>query len=251
MKIYKWMLILMVGFTGSKTYSQEKKNTVMGEIVMSEEALESLLTKIAEQRKETLKKNQLLLLPAYQPLKVATYQDPRTYQDMRSLEYKLDLLLLRGNLFPTQGGTTTLHLPPQVTSMVDREAMPDRVNKKAVKAVEVLKGHQVFFANNSIMITAFDKQIIQGLIPIIMERQNEVLVVLNGYASAVGNAFYNNQLSYNRADAIKQLLVRNGVSPGNIMILYHGSDTTVREDEARRVEITLKIFAINSGEGEL
>ena len=251
MKIHNWKmrsllpLVLIFCFAGSKVHSQESKSTDSSEIVMTKEELESLLTTIAERRKEKLKNKQALQLPAYQLGRAVTYQDPRMYQDLRNLEYKLDLLLSRANILPNQGSTTTLNIPYQQSGIAPQQPVPATANNLSEGGREVLKGHQVFFANNSTNITAGDKRIIKDLIPMIKEKQNQVLVVLKGYASQVGNAFYNNQLSYNRADAIKQLLVNNGVSPGNIMILYHGADKTVRASEARRVEITLELIPHN------
>ncbi len=234
-------LSLLISFTGSKANSQENKKTETGEIVMSAAELESLLTKIAERRKETLKNNKSLHLPTYQLRSGVTYQDPRMYQDMKSLEYKLDILLSRANLAPNQGGSTTYVLPPQNSGTT----IPNNATKLADVPRKILKGHQVFFANNSTTISSSDKRIIQDLIPMIKENQNQTLVVLKGFASVVGNAFYNNQLSYNRADAIKQILVNNGVNPGNIMIIYHGADQTIKADEARRVDITLELVPNN------
>ena len=74
------------------------------------------------------------------------------------------------------------------------------------------------------------------------ERQSQLFIVLKGFASQSGSAFYNNRLSFSRADAVKQLLVHGGVNPGNILTLFHGSDGTVRADEARRVEINLELL---------
>ena len=247
MKIYKFkiqryysllLLTLLICFAGTNVFSQESKNKETGEIVMSAQELESLLTKIAERRKEMLKNNKVLQLPAYQLRSSVNYQDPRMYQDLRNLEYKLDLLLSKANLLPNQGGTTTFVLPQQSPGLTPPSGIATQVGEGNR---EVLKSHEVFFANNSIIISSEDKRIIADLIPTIKARQNQVLVVLKGFASKVGSAFYNNQLSYNRANAIKQLLVSDGVSPGNIIIMSHGSDRTVRADEARRVEITLEL----------
>ena len=231
---FVFLLSLLICFSSSKVYAQENKNTETGEIVMSAAELESLLTKIAERRKEVLKNKKKLQLPTYQLRSGVTYQAPRMYQDISSLEYKLDILLSRGNFSPNQVGSTTYVLPSQNSGT--------KTTKLADAPRKVLKGHQVFFANNSTVISTNDQRIIQNLTPIIKEKQNEILVVLKGFASKVGNAFYNNQLSYNRADAIKQILVNNGVNPSNIMILYHGSDSTVSADEARRVEISLELI---------
>jgi outer membrane protein OmpA-like peptidoglycan-associated protein len=66
------------------------------------------------------------------------------------------------------------------------------------------------------------------------------IIVLKGFASQVGSAYYNNQLSYNRSDVIKQHLIKRGVSPANILILHHGADPTLNAKEARRVEVTVE-----------
>lgn len=230
-------------FSNLTANAQEDKNTKTGEIVMSAKELESLLTKIAERRKEVLMKTQALQLPIYQPVRPAMYQDPRAYQDLRSLEYKLDLLLSQSNLLPKTGGTTTINIPSQTSPLMAQPTAANLANSITAGTRQVLKGHQVFFANNSTAISTQDQQAIRGLIPMVKERENQILIVLKGYASQVGSAFYNSRLSFNRADAIKQILVSNGVSPGNIMILHHGADSTVGAEEARSVEITLELIS--------
>lgn len=265
MKIYKFkfqlnyslfLLSFLICFTGSKAYSQKKNSKETGEIVMTADELESLLTKIAERRKEVLNNNKVLEIPMYQQPRSVIYQSPSGNQDLSMLNYKLDLLLSKSNIAPANGSNTTYILPSQTQGKVSQPVVPNTNNNLAPPPPtinrnignmseggrEVLKSHQVFFANNSTMISSNDKRMIQELIPMIKENQNGILVVLKGFASKLGNAFYNNELSYNRADAIKQILVTNGVSPSNIIIFYHGEDGTTNDKEARRVEVSLELI---------
>ncbi len=228
--------VLMGFLHAGESYAQKNKTEETGEIVMTREELESLLTKIAERRKKS-QEEQSLRLPAYPQARIA-YQDQGVYPDLRTLQYKLDLLLYQSNLVPRSPGNTTVNVP---SSSVIPMVPSGTANNREVGTREVLKGHPVFFANNSTTISVQDRRAIADLVPLIQERKNEVLVVLKGYASQVGNAYYNNQLSFKRADAVKQLLISRGVNPGNIMILYHGADSTLKADEARRVEIILEL----------
>jgi outer membrane protein OmpA-like peptidoglycan-associated protein len=68
-----------------------------------------------------------------------------------------------------------------------------------------------------------------------------VTVVLSGFASKKGSAIYNNKLSFERAEAIKKILLSKGLSAKDIMTLHHGVDDSQSEAEARRVEITFLI----------
>jgi outer membrane protein OmpA-like peptidoglycan-associated protein len=219
---------------------QQAKNdkSDKSEIVMTKDELESLLKKIAERRQAKLKEEQTLNLPLYQYSRPVQYQDQNMYQDLKSLQYKMDLLLAQGSSLPRNGSTTTVNVPSTYPSTNYTTGSATNL-----PGTILLKEQQIFFANNSIALSAGDKNAILSLLPIIKENQS--LVVLKGFASKLGNAFYNNQLSYNRANAIKNILVANGVDPGKIIIMYHGADQTLKDSEARRVEIKVEKIILN------
>lgn len=76
-------------------------------------------------------------------------------------------------------------------------------------------------------------------------RNADVSVV--GHADAIGDENENQALSLRRAQAIRDALVKDGVSPSIIEISYHGSNNPrvptprgVPEPENRRVEVTVR-----------
>lgn len=71
-------------------------------------------------------------------------------------------------------------------------------------------------------------------------------VEITGYADAVGNTNYNKQLSEKRANAVKDILIKSGVSESKITVVGNGEDTTFDEKStaarkiARRVVFSVK-----------
>jgi outer membrane protein OmpA-like peptidoglycan-associated protein len=96
----------------------------------------------------------------------------------------------------------------------------------------------IFFANNSTQISAADEAKLNEVVEIVENNSPHITVVLRGYASAKGNAMYNNTLSFNRAEAIKKALLRKGLSSKDIVTMHHGVDHSGNEADARRVEIS-------------
>lgn len=57
-----------------------------------------------------------------------------------------------------------------------------------------------------------------------LQRYPASLVVVEGHTDGVGSAAYNYQLSLDRANAVKSVLVSNGVGPGRIQAIGRGED---------------------------
>lgn len=95
----------------------------------------------------------------------------------------------------------------------------------------------IYFDNNSKQIkpnyTSDLKDILNTL-----ETYSNVDILVNGFASKKGNPIYNENLSMQRTEAIKQWLIAQSIHPIRILTSYHGIDyTQTSEAEARRVEI--------------
>ena len=237
---------------------------------MTVDELESLLATIAAQRKKVLadRRHQTVGTPlqrGYSRSSTGLFE-----QEFRLLQQKVDLLLAHAQLNATAnaypnpnpaGATVQLYQPQLDRSVAEKvptaleespaalqETVPDPTPEPGTMVVtpgrQLLVGRTVYFAHNSSRLSAADRELIAQLVPTIQQHQQTVLVVLRGYASQVGNAFYNNQLSFERADAIKQELLQRGVSPANIMIFYHGADPTLAAAEARRVDIILEVLPL-------
>lgn len=192
--------------------------------------------------------------------------DPNLYQELRILNAKLDLLLAQS--VQIQPGTTVqVHTPPPLASDLqpgvpgqepaERQALtesnsntevptgdPKRVVTaepvNAERSREALAGLTVYFEHDQANLSAQEVKQLEDLAPQIQAHSQDVLVIIRGFASDVGNAFYNNQLSFKRADAVKAILIRNGVDPKNMMTLFHGEDPTQDAAQARRVEVSVE-----------
>lgn len=99
----------------------------------------------------------------------------------------------------------------------------------------------VFFANNSTEVKEADDAL-DELLKLVEEADDKVMVMLHGFASKSGSAQYNNKISFERADAVKQKLLDKGLKPKNIVTIPHGSDGAGSADDARRVEISLRVL---------
>lgn len=70
---------------------------------------------------------------------------------------------------------------------------------------------------------------------------NQTTVVVNGYASIEGNSYSNQVLSQNRAGAVAQYLINQGVGGNRIQAIGHGATSRfgTNYEPNRRVEITI------------
>ncbi|MDD2476243.1 MAG: OmpA family protein [Dysgonamonadaceae bacterium] len=95
---------------------------------------------------------------------------------------------------------------------------------------------QVLFENN-VTDVSFQYRAEVENVAIILKKNPQLSVVLNGFASSVGNAKYNYDLSMRRNEAVKRMLIDYGVFPDQISSVFYGEDKTSSPSEARRVDI--------------
>lgn len=97
---------------------------------------------------------------------------------------------------------------------------------------------QVFFDNNSVTVKAEFYPYIQELTQILI-KYPEAKVLLEGWASPVGKASYNKQLSMRRAEAVEQAFINNRIDNSRIITSFRGEDKTSSEPYARRVDMSI------------
>lgn len=100
---------------------------------------------------------------------------------------------------------------------------------------------KLYFGNNKTTISNEDKATLKQLSALVKEHAPRVTVVIRGFASNTGSAKYNNELSFKRAEAVKQYLLQCGLNSRDILTMYHGIDDSGSEREGRRVEISLLV----------
>lgn len=95
---------------------------------------------------------------------------------------------------------------------------------------------QVFFGNDVSEVSPHYFDEVKSAATV-LRRNPQLAVVLKGYASPVGSARYNYELSMRRNEAVKRLLIDYGVFPDQISSVFYGEDKTSSVIEARRVDI--------------
>lgn len=97
---------------------------------------------------------------------------------------------------------------------------------------------QVYFDNNSEALRAENFPYIQDLTQILI-KYPEAKVMLEGWASPLGKASYNKQLSMRRAEAVEQAFINNGIDASRIISSFRGEDSSSSEKRARRVDMSI------------
>ncbi|MEN9911954.1 MAG: hypothetical protein RI956_398 [Pseudomonadota bacterium] len=67
-------------------------------------------------------------------------------------------------------------------------------------------------------------------------------VEITGYADEIGNELYNLKLSANRADAVKDILVKSGISESRITVSQGGVDNSVDKNSAEARKLVRKVI---------
>lgn len=104
----------------------------------------------------------------------------------------------------------------------------------------------LYFMSESTVLTEDSQKVISHVLELIQERQ-PVSIGVVGHTDTAGNERYNAELSLRRAEAVKQLLVKEGVQPGVVETDSHGEHNLlvktgdgVHEPKNRRVEVVVR-----------
>ena len=145
--------------------------------------------------------------------------------------------------------TTTTAVPASssiVVQSVTATEMPIQISAEKRSELEQLLaayGHKkavLYFANNKTIPLAYDPTIVDEMVAM-LQAHPELSILLEGYASAVGSASYNNVLSMERAVAVAQILNGKGISNERILTAFKGIDSQATPAQARRVELRVII----------
>nr|WP_185148158.1 OmpA family protein [Ornithobacterium rhinotracheale] len=262
--------MLALGFTGNaQQYKKSKQYSTDSQIVMSKDELKSFLKMVAEKRIEQLKKQDVDSLRYYavapQPRRTqkscGSCQKNDLASQVQKVNDRLDNLMLA---LIGKGGASNVVVPGQGTSYLDNgtssqiSALEQRldslkslqnssyISPERRSALEELLAkyknfkRQVFFANDSYAVSSDDIAYINDVAKV-LKQNPELSVMLEGYASNVGSAEYNNQLSMKRAEAIKKALADRGISRDRLYSAFFGIDKNVPAAKARRVDMTVVI----------
>lgn len=152
---------------------------------------------------------------------------------------------------PVTTATTTATMAtagyaPIVVQSVTATGVPIQISAEKRSELEQLLaayGHKkalLYFANNKTVPLAYDPTIIDEMVTM-LQAHPELSILLEGYASAVGSATYNNVLSMERAVAVAQILNAKGIGNERILTAFKGIDPQATPAQARRVELRVVI----------
>ena len=146
----------------------------------------------------------------------------------------------------TTATTATAGYAPIVVQSVTATGVPIQISAEKRSELEQLLaayGHKkalLYFANNKTIPLAYDPTIIDEMVTM-LQAHPELSILLEGYASAVGSASYNNVLSMERAVVVAQILNGKGISNERILTAFKGIDSQATPTQARRVELRVVI----------
>jgi outer membrane protein OmpA-like peptidoglycan-associated protein len=129
-------------------------------------------------------------------------------------------------------------LGPEVTPAELGQLVNDGLGRREVS--EPLSG-PALFGNDSAVLRPAAARVLTSLLPLL--RQPGAIAVINGYASAPGDARHNQQLSESRAAAVAAFFEAHGISAAALLVVGHGATGFVApgaSPDNRRVVIVVE-----------
>ena len=191
-----------------------------------------------------LSDQQKLLAAAMVPLATLNNKDK-----LDKIQQSIDSILLA---FKKQAAHDNLQNNKEIVAPVENVKTPEHnggnlvISEERRRTLEDLlakygnKKTPIYFANNAYVPLPHDTDAIDQIVT--MLRNNpELSILLEGYASNVGTAAYNNQLSMKRSESVARLLQKQGIPLQRILTAFRGIDDSVDKEKARRVDISVII----------
>ena len=133
-------------------------------------------------------------------------------------------------------------LQQEPTSSSEEVNQKETVDKAETKVVEQNMEESakvtfpvVYFAFNRIGIKQSELSKLNGILHTLKENPN-MKVTVTGWCDTKGSVAVNKRISRQRAETVKNWLVKNGIEANRITAIGNGSDDTQDADKARRVE---------------
>jgi outer membrane protein OmpA-like peptidoglycan-associated protein len=158
----------------------------------------------------------------------------------------------------TKGGTKTLTVPNTMVEVTGVGKSPSdpknidqcRIDSFFTDSIKALPPESVsfllYFLHNSTELTAESKSYIPEVLSLVDKREFYEISII-GHTDTTGTDEYNMRLSSTRAEAVRDILLSNGIRSGQMELRYHGkrdpivpTGDNVREPRNRRVEVIVK-----------
>ena len=191
-----------------------------------------------------LSDQQKLLAAAMVPLATLNNKDK-----LDNIQQSIDSILL---LSKKQANQNNVQAPKETSVIVQNVKTPEHnggnlvISEERRRTLEDLlakygnKKTPIYFANNAYVPLPHDTDAIDQIVTM-LRNNRELSILLEGYASNVGTAAYNNQLSMKRSESVARLLQKQGIPLQRILTAFRGIDNSVDKEKARRVDISVII----------
>ena len=219
---------------GSKHVANDSDKDIM---------LQKQLDMIAKSIKD-LSDQQKLLAAAMIPLTTLNNKDK-----LDNIQQRTDSILL---LSKKQADQNNVQAPKETSVIVQNVKTTENnggnsvISEERRRTLEDLlakygnKKTPIYFANNAYVPLPHDTEAMDQIVAMLRDNP-ELSILLEGYASNVGTAEYNNQLSMKRSESVARLLQKQGISLQRILTAFRGIDDSVDKEKARRVDISVII----------
>ena len=121
----------------------------------------------------------------------------------------------------TRHDTLIQYIPRSDTTIVERIDTLTRAHI-AKAAEEVEKFNKIYFDFDSYQLSAESQDYLASIVEV-LNKVPDAKVSIDGHASEEGRKDYNERLAYNRAKAVAQFLIDNGLDEERVIVLGHGS----------------------------
>ena len=154
----------------------------------------------------------------------------------------INLLKKKNKIVETPSVSQKVVLQQEPTSSSEEVNQKETVDKAETKVVEQNMEESakvtfpvVYFAFNRIGIKQSELSKLNGILHTLKENPN-MKVTVTGWCDTKGSVAVNKRISRQRAETVKNWLVKNGIEANRITAIGNGSDDTQDADKARRVE---------------
>lgn len=180
------------------------------------------------------------------PSPVASCPPKGTCEAPEKPETTTTVIVVRDNDIDRDGVTNLFDNCPTRPGPVENQGCPGPKQQVIITRKQLVLLDKIYFEFNRAVIQPKSFPLLDQVAAIFQEHPEIELVSIDGHTDSVGNAAYNDKLSRDRADAVRQYLVRQGVSSARLATRGFGfnkpafSNTTPDgRDANRRVEFNI------------
>ncbi len=109
--------------------------------------------------------------------------------------------------------------------------------------ITTFRGETFFNHNSASLLPGGHREIARAAS--VLNKYNQTQIEVAGHTDSTGSEYYNRQLSMRRAEAVKNALIQQGVSPSRINAVGYGESQPVSSSHAMNRRVELIIMPIN------